>query len=119
MHLFPLTAILSIALACDSIDEPTQLREAPDVPWPSVEIAGQVKTPRLVGELLVECFKGELVYPFDYGAPTQVHYQDKTPDGDDQQPAQLCVSWQTHLDAGDCVRLALLELGAKVLKSSP
>lgn len=119
MQRFALALVLAFSaplLACDSSSETTQLREAPDVPWPSVSIAGQVKSPLYVGELLAYCFAAELSTGLDYGAPTLIQYEDEVADGDDQQPAELCVSWSAHIDVADCVRSGLLELGGEVVE---
>lgn len=120
MRAFFILSILPLALgACDipGAEDNIETREAPDVPWPSVEIAGQIKSPVYVGQMLADCFAAEAGIGgtgITYGAPTLVHYADKTPDGDDQQPAELCLSWSAHLDFGDCVRRGLIELGATV-----
>ncbi len=106
-----LFATLAVALvaSCDSATQPTQQREAPDVPWPSVEIDGPLKSPASLAPLLEECF-GEL----DYSETPSFSYVDKTPDGNDQQLAQLCVEWRAHLDVADCVRRGLLDLSGVV-----
>lgn len=96
------------AFACDPAAGTTP-REAPDVPWPSVEIDGLLKSPASLAPILEECF-GEI----DYSEPPSFSYVDKTPDGNDQQIAQLCVEWRAHLDVADCVRRELLELGGVV-----
>lgn len=97
-----------LAAACDPVPEPTQPREAPDVPWPAVTIDAEVKTPLYAADVLAECFEHPEI---TYGAPTLVHYEDQVPDGDDQQPMLFCVDVSAHLDVGDCIRTALLELG--------
>lgn len=112
MFRFIILSILLAAPACDGPGERVINREAPDVPWPSVDLEGQVKSPDYVGAVLADCFAAEL--GIDHSAPTLVHYEDQVPDGDDQQPAELCVSWSAHLDLGDCVRRGLLKLGATV-----
>ena len=114
MHRFTLATILAasaLAAACDPVHEPTQPREAPDVPWPSVTIDAEVKTPLYAADVLAACFEHPEI---TYGAPTLIHYEDETPDGDDQQPQLFCVAVTAHLDTADCVRTALLELGGKV-----
>lgn len=83
-----------------------QKREAPDVPWPSVEMAGTLKSPASVADLLVQCF-GEV----DYSQAPGFTYEDQAPDGDDQQSGMLCVGWTAHLDRADCMRSGLLDLG--------
>lgn len=108
-------SILALALAifaataCDATPDRDQVehREAPGVPWPSVAIKGEVESPQNVGKILHGCFEGVE----KYGAPTLVDYSDEAPDGDDQQAAQLCVSWSAHLDVADCVRLGLISAG--------
>lgn len=104
-------AASALAAACDPVHEPTQPREAPDVPWPAVTIDAEVKTPLYAADVLAECFAHPEI---TYGAPTLVHYEDQAPDGDDQQPMLFCVAVTTHLDTGDCVRQHLLALGGKV-----
>lgn len=100
----------AILLACDGSSEPTPLREAPDVPWPSVVIEGPVKSPLAIAEVLAECFAKEV----DYSFQPQFFYGDKEPDGDDQQLAHLCIEWGAHLDLADCVRQGLIALGGAV-----
>ena len=115
MHRFTISILAVLALACDPAPDPSpELREAPDVPWLSVEIAGEVKTPLGVGDVLVDCFTYE--FGINFNGPPAVHYIDKEPDGDDWQPAQLCVEWTAHLDLGDCVRRGLLKLGGEVVE---
>lgn len=99
-------------LACDGgASEATQLREAPDVPWPSAMIDGPVKSPLAVAKVLAGCFAEEVDY---YSFQPQFFYGDKEPDGDDQQLAHLCVEWGAHLDLADCVRKGLIDLGGTV-----
>lgn len=103
-----LIGVACSALACDPTPSVTQ-REAPDVPWPSVEIDGLLKSPAALVPVLEECF-GDL----DYSEQPSFRYVDKTPNGNDQQIAQLRVEWRAHLDVADCVRRGLLELGGVV-----
>lgn len=114
MQRFALSLVLALSaplLACDGSSEPTQLREAPDVPWPAVQIAGPLKSPASLTGLLAECF---VEVDYDHGTPPSFTYEDEVPDGDDQQPAQLCVEWEAHLDVADCVRRGLIDLGGEV-----
>lgn len=108
-----LFATLAVALltSCDGTTEPTEptQREAPDVPWPEAIIEGSLKSPAGVAGLLDECF-----LEIDYSGAPAFRYQDKVPDGDDQQPAELCLDWGAHLDVADCVRRGLIELGGVV-----
>lgn len=108
MRFILVTLAVALVLSCDTT-EPTELREALDVPWPSVEIAGPLKSPASVAGLLDECF-GEV----DYSQAPGFFYEDQAPDGDDQQPAELCLRWAAHLDVADCVRRGLLDLGGAV-----
>lgn len=111
MHrLIPVLALtFAAALACDAATARPEPREAPDVPWPSVEIEGPLKSPASLNSLLEECF-----IEVDYDATPKFRYDDKVPDGDDQQPAELCLAWTAHLDVADCVRRGLLDLGGVV-----
>lgn len=114
-----IASILTLAApACDSGEAPVAApvpREAPDVPWPSVSIEGEIESPINVGKILHGCFDGDL----KYGAPTLVDYFDEAPDGDDQQAAQLCVSWSAHLDVADCVRIGLISAGGVPTPQEP
>lgn len=101
--------IAMLATACDATPEPTQQREAPDVPWPAVEIDGPLKSPVSLAELLDACF-----LEADYDGPPAFHYEDELADGDDWQPAELCIEWAAHIDVADCVRRGLLDLGGVV-----
>lgn len=100
-----LLAILILA-ACDPATP--AFREAPDVPWLAVKIDGPLKSPASLVDALEECF---VETDYDHGKPPSFKYEDKTPDGDDQQPAKLCVAWEAHLDVADCVRQHLIALG--------
>lgn len=103
-----LSATLAVALACDTPTEPTTPREAPDVPWPAIGISGPLKSPGQLSDLLVSCF---METDYSHGQPPSFIYKDEAPDGDDQQPSELCIDWAAHLDVSDCVRLALIDLG--------
>lgn len=97
-----LALLLTIA-ACDPA--PT-FREAPDVPWPAVEIEGPLKSPASLVAVLEDCFAIA-----DFALQPGFDYEDEIADGDDWQPARLCVDWSAHIDVADCVRKRLLDLG--------
>jgi hypothetical protein len=109
--MYRLTPFLILAAAaCAAVTEPTtEQREAPDVPWPAVEIDGPLKSPASLAELLDACF-----IEADYDGPPAFHYEDEVADGDDWQPAELCVEWAAHIDVADCVRRGLLDRGGVV-----
>lgn len=112
-------ALLATLPACD--DPPVTevpavvAREAPDVPWSSVAISSEVEGPEAAAKVLADCFDGSETL----AEPPAVDYLDNEPDGDDQQAAQLCVSWSAHLDRADCVRRALIAGGGAVEVLAP
>lgn len=112
MNRFIAITIIAITIpSCTSAEAPTadevSVREAPDPP--SVAISGEVESPINIGKILWGCFDAVDTL----GAPTLLDYTDEAPDGDDQQPAQLCVSWSAHSDVADCVRIGLISAGGE------
>lgn len=106
MKKFITTIILALA-ACDPARTPITPREAPDVPWPSVDFDGEVAGPDEIGAIIGGCFDGTELFAKE----TAVAYSDEAPDADDQQAAQICVTWSAHLDRADCVRRGLIKAG--------
>jgi hypothetical protein len=98
------------AVACD--DPPVSevpavvVREAPDVPWPSVAFEGDIEGPDLVAAIVGDCFAGGAT-----ASETSLEYIDHAPDGDDQQAVEMCFRWVAHTDVADCIRRGLIKAG--------